>query len=46
MTLANAQIELKLPLEAKKSFEDLIAQYPNSEATEAAKERLSKLKLP
>ena len=46
LTLANAQIELKLPLEAKKSFEDLIAQYPTSEAAEAAKERLPKLKLP
>jgi len=46
LTLANAQIELMLPLEAKKSFEDLIAQYPKSEAAEAAKERLSKLKLP
>ncbi len=46
LTLANSQIELKLPLEAKKSFEDLIAQYPTSEAAEAAKERLPKLKLP
>ena len=45
LTLANAQIELKLPLEAKKSFEDLIAQYPTSEAAEAAKESLPKLKL-
>jgi tol-pal system protein YbgF len=46
LTLANSQIELKLPLEAKKSFEDLISQYPSSEAAEAAKERLPKLKLP
>jgi tol-pal system protein YbgF len=46
LTLANSQIELKLPLEAKKSFEDLISQYPSSEAAEAAKERLQKLKLP
>jgi tol-pal system protein YbgF len=46
LTLANSQIELKLPLEAKKTLEDLIEQYPTSEAAEAAKERLPKLKLP
>jgi hypothetical protein len=46
LTLANAQIELKLPLEAKKTLEDLIAQFPTSEAADAAKERLPKLKLP
>lgn len=46
LTLANAQIELKLQSEAKKTLEDLIEQYPTSEAAEAAKERLAKLKLP
>jgi len=46
LTLANAQIELKLPVEAKKTLEDLISQFPNSEAAEAAKERLPKLKMP
>jgi tol-pal system protein YbgF len=45
LTYANAQIELKLPADAKKTLEDLIRDYPNSEAAKAASERLAKLKL-
>jgi TolA-binding protein len=46
LTLANAQIELNLSLDAKKTLEDLIRDYPSSEAAKAATERLAKLKLP
>jgi len=44
LTLANAQLELKLPQEAKKTFDELISKHPNSEAAIAAKERMTKLK--
>ena len=46
LALANIQIELKLPVEAKKTLEDLIKDYPTTEAAKSAAERLSKLKLP
>ena len=46
LTLANAQIELKLSPDAKKTLEDLIRDYPSSEAAKVATERLAKLKLP
>ena len=46
LTLANAQIELKMPAEAKKTLEDLIRDFSGSEAAKAAAERLTKLKLP
>jgi TolA-binding protein len=46
LTMANAQIELKLSPDAKKTLEDLIRDYPSSEAAKVATERLTKLKLP
>jgi TolA-binding protein len=44
LTLANAQLEIKQPKEARKTLEDLVKSYPNSEAASAAKERLARLK--
>lgn len=44
LSIANCQIELKDPRGAKKTLEDLIKAYPQSEAAVAAKERLSRLK--
>lgn len=44
LSIANCQIELKDAKAARKTLEDLIAAYPNSDAANAAKERLSKLK--
>lgn len=44
LSIANCQIELKDPKAARKTLEDLIRDYPNSEAVAAAKESLSKLK--
>ena len=44
LTLGNAQIELKLPMDAKKTLNDLVDQYPNTDAAAAAKARLAKLK--
>ena len=46
LALANSQIELKQVLEAKKTLEDLIKDYPNSESAKSAADRLAKLKLP
>jgi tol-pal system protein YbgF len=42
--LANSQIELKAIPAARKTLEDLIKVYPQSEAAVAAKDRLSKLR--
>lgn len=42
--LANSQIELKDVRTARKTLDDLIKAYPQSEAAGAAKERLSKLR--
>jgi tol-pal system protein YbgF len=42
--LANSQIELKTMAAARKTLEDLIKVYPQSEAAVAAKDRLSKLR--
>ncbi len=42
--LANSQIELKAISAARKTLEDLIKVYPQSEAAVAAKDRLSKLR--
>ncbi len=42
--LANSQIELKTIPAARKTLEDLIKVYPQSEAAVAAKDRLSKLR--
>jgi tol-pal system protein YbgF len=44
LTLGNAQFETKQPKDAKKTWEDLVKQFPNTEAAAAAKERLAKLK--
>lgn len=44
LSIANCQIELKETRGARKTLEDLIRVYPQSEAATAAKERLSRLK--
>jgi len=44
LSIANCQIELKDARGARKTLEDLIKAYPQSEAAGAAKERLSRLK--
>lgn len=44
LSIANCQIELKDTKSARKTFEDLIKVYPQSEAASVAKDRLSKLK--
>ena len=44
LSIANCQIELKDTRTARKTLEDLMRAYPQSEAALAAKERLSRLK--
>ena len=44
LSIANCQIELKDTRSARKTLEDLVRAYPQSEAAAAAKERLSRLK--
>ena len=44
LSIANCQIELKETRGARKTLEDLVRTYPQSEAAVAAKERLSRLK--
>ena len=44
LSIANCQIELKDTRGARKTLDDLIKAYPQSEAAVAAKERLSRLK--
>jgi len=44
LSVSNCQIELKDLRAAKKTLEDLVKNYPQSEAATAAKERLLKLK--
>lgn len=44
LSIANCQVELKDTKAARKTLEDLIKAYPQSEAASAAKERLSRLK--
>lgn len=44
LSIANCQIELKDTRTARKTLEDLVRAYPQSEAAMAAKERLSRLK--
>ena len=44
LSIANCQIELKDTRAARKTLEDLVRAYPQSEAAVAAKERLSRLK--
>lgn len=44
LSIANCQVELKDTKGARKTLEDLLKAYPQSEAAIAAKERLSRLK--
>ena len=44
LSIANCQIELKDTRAARKTLEDLIKAYPQSEAAVAAKDRLPKLR--
>ena len=44
LSIANCQIELKDPRAARKTLEDLLKAYPQSEAALAGKERLARLK--
>ncbi len=44
LSIANCQIELKDNVSARKTFNDLIKVYPQSEAASVAKDRLTKLK--
>ncbi len=44
LAIANSQIELKTVPAARKTLEDLIKVYPQSEAAAAAKDRLSRLR--
>ena len=44
LSIANCQIELKDTRSARKTLEDLVKVYPQSEAASVAKDRLSKLK--
>lgn len=44
LSIANCQIEMKDTKAARKTLEDLVNTFPNSEAAFAAKERLNRLK--
>ncbi|MBI5279210.1 MAG: tol-pal system protein YbgF [Burkholderiales bacterium] len=44
LSIANCQIELKQNPQARKTLDDLVKAYPQSEAAVAAKERLSKFR--
>lgn len=44
LSIANCQVELKDTKAARKTLEDLVRAYPQSEAADAAKERLARLK--
>lgn len=44
LAIANCQLELKDNRGARKTLEDLVANYPTSEAAAAGKERLARLK--
>ena len=44
LSIANCQIELKDNAGARRSLDQLIKTYPQSEAAAAAKERLSRLR--
>jgi TolA-binding protein len=44
LAISNCQIELKDMKTAKKTLEDLVKAYPDSEAAQAAKERLTRIK--
>jgi tol-pal system protein YbgF len=44
LSMANCQVELKDVKSARKTLDDLVKAYPQSEAASVAKERLAKLK--
>ncbi|MEO7243020.1 MAG: tol-pal system protein YbgF [Variovorax sp.] len=44
LSIANCQLELKDTRAAKRTLEDLVKAYPQSEAAQAGKERLSRLR--
>jgi tol-pal system protein YbgF len=44
LAISNCQIELKDLKAARKTLEDLVSAYPDSEAAQVAKERLTRLK--
>jgi tol-pal system protein YbgF len=44
LSVANCQLEMKDVKSARKTLDDLMKKYPQSESAAAAKERLSKLK--
>ena len=44
LAISNCQVELKDTKAARKTMEDLVKTYPDSEAAQAAKERLARLK--
>jgi tol-pal system protein YbgF len=44
LALANSQAEMKDPKAARKTIEELLSRYPQSEAAQAGKERLASIK--
>ena len=44
LAVANCQLELKDTAGARKTLENLIADHPRSEAADAAKDRIARLK--
>jgi TolA-binding protein len=44
LSIANCQIELKDTRSARRTLEDLAKAYPQSEAAQAGRERLSRLR--
>jgi TolA-binding protein len=44
LSIANCQLEMKDVKSARKTLEELMKKYPQSESATAAKERLTKLK--
>ena len=44
LTVGNAQLEIKQPKDARKTFNELLKLYPTTEAAAAAKDRLAQIK--
>jgi TolA-binding protein len=44
LAVANSQAEMKDPRAARKTIDELVKAYPQSEAAQAGKERLASLK--
>jgi tol-pal system protein YbgF len=44
LTVGNAQLEIKQPKEARKTFNEILKLYPTTEAAAAAKDRLAQIK--